>query len=116
MRILLHACCGPCASVAVERLLAGDHEVALFFSNANLLSRQEWSRRLEAVQNVGARFNILVEVEPCDGAAWMPDMEGERLPSREPEGGARCARCFEWRLARTCERARVLGLRRLRHR
>ena len=109
MRILMQACCGPCASVAVERLLGDGHEVALFFSNANLVSQEEWSRRLEAVRKVGARFNVALEVEPWDGAAWMRDMEGERLASREPEGGARCARCFEWRLARTCERARALG-------
>ena len=107
MRVLLHACCGPCASVAVERLLQEGHEVALFFCNNNLDSRDEWSRRLEAAQKVGAFFGIAVEVEPWDGAAWT---RGVALGfENEPEGGARCAFCFRERLRETCERARASG-------
>ena len=109
MRVLLHACCGPCASVAVERLLEDGHTVALFFSNNNLLSHDEWARRLDAAQKVGARFGVAVEAEPWDGAAWLRDMEDGRPASREPEGGARCARCFETRLRNTWQHARASG-------
>ena len=109
MRVLLHACCGPCASVAVERLLEDGHAVAMLFCNPNLNSHEEWARRLEAAQKVGVRFGVAMEVEPWDGAARMRDMEDGRLAIREPEGGARCARCFEGRLRKTWERAQAFG-------
>ncbi|MBP5182363.1 MAG: epoxyqueuosine reductase QueH, partial [Lentisphaeria bacterium] len=34
--LLLHCCCGPCASACVERLLAEKRSVILFFSNSNI--------------------------------------------------------------------------------
>jgi predicted adenine nucleotide alpha hydrolase (AANH) superfamily ATPase len=94
--------------VAVERLLEGGRGVVLFYCNANIFPREEWERRLEGVRKVGEHFNVAVEVEPWNGAAWLRGVgegrEGER------EGGARCAACFEWRLQRTFSRARELGL------
>ena len=93
----------------MERLLQDGHAVAMFYSNNNLSSHDEWARRLEAVQKVGARFGVALETDPWDGAAWLRDMEDGRLANREPEGGARCARCFEGRLRKTWEHARASG-------
>ena len=113
--IFLQACCGPCASVAVERLLGDGHGLALFFCNPNLSSHEEWARRLEGVVKVGAHFGVVVEVEPWDGTEWMRNVGQASRPVEElmkvpePEGGARCAQCFEWRLRKTWERARESG-------
>ena len=107
MRILLQACCGPCASVAVERLSQAGHDVALFYSNANIQPLAEWELRLESLRKVAAHFGVPLEVEPWDNAAWLRDV-AQGLET-EPEGGARCERCFEWRLARTWKHAQTLG-------
>ena len=106
MRILLHACCGPCAAVAVERLLESGREVAMFFCNPNLWPQPEWERRLEGVKKVGEHFHVAVETEPWDGEAWLRDVGRGRETERE--GGARCAACFEGRLRRTFQRAQEL--------
>ncbi len=106
MRILIQACCGPCVSVATERLLEGGHEVALFFSNANLWPEMEWTRRLEGVKRVGEHFGVEVLEEAWDGAAWRREV-GQGMEA-EREGGARCERCFAWRLERTWKRAQAL--------
>ena len=50
MKILLHACCGPC-SLEPTRLLkeAGD-EFAVYFANANIHPQDEYEHRLETIQ------------------------------------------------------------------
>ncbi|MBO5723715.1 MAG: epoxyqueuosine reductase QueH, partial [Lentisphaeria bacterium] len=35
--ILLHVCCGPCASACVEHLLAENRNCILYYSNSNLV-------------------------------------------------------------------------------
>ena len=46
--LLLAVCCGPCATVAVERL-AVDYDVTCLFWGDNLDSQEEFDRRLEAL-------------------------------------------------------------------
>ena len=53
--ILLQTCCGPCASACVERLLEEGRSCVLYFSNSNLVSEEEFLRRLECVE-VLARY------------------------------------------------------------
>ena len=43
-KVLLHICCGPCASACVERLRGEGHDVTLFFSNANIAPRKEYDK------------------------------------------------------------------------
>ena len=52
MKILLHACCGPC-SLEPTRLLkeAGD-EFAVYFANSNINPADEYAHRLETIQQL----------------------------------------------------------------
>lgn len=52
MKILLHACCGPC-SLEPTRLLkeAGD-EFAVYFANSNIHPADEYAHRLETIQKL----------------------------------------------------------------
>jgi len=96
-RVLLHACCGPCAGHAVEELRRLGHEVTLCFSNANLAPPEEYTRRLEAARQLAAHLNTPLIVDPPDHAAWLEAIRGYE---REPEGGDRCRRCFRYSLKR----------------
>lgn len=96
-KILLHACCGPCASHAVEELRRLGHTVTLCFSNANLAPPEEYARRLEAARQLAVRMEAPLIVDPPDHAAWLTAMRGFE---QEPEGGARCRQCFEYTLRR----------------
>jgi predicted adenine nucleotide alpha hydrolase (AANH) superfamily ATPase len=107
--ILLHSCCGPCSTAVVERL-AARFDITLFFYNPNITDRDEYERRLEAQRRFVDRYNmspdtdrkltlVIGAYEPGEFFARVRGLEAE------PEGGARCALCFEMRLQRAAEYA-----------
>ena len=98
--LLLHCCCAPCAGGCIQHphLTELDLQVeVLYFSNSNLDSEAEFLRRLECVRQLGKLFNIPVEVDPYDHAAWLNAVSGLE---NCPEGGSRCRKCFEFSLSR----------------
>ena len=48
MKILLHACCGPCAISPLAALLEEGMDVTLFWFNPNIAPVEEFNRRREA--------------------------------------------------------------------
>lgn len=98
MRVLLHTCCAPCASVATERLLDLGHEVCLFFSNHNIDPPAEHDLRLRQVDKLATHFSVPLLADPPDNAAWRVAVAGHESA---PERGSRCAICFRYSLART---------------
>ena len=94
---LLHTCCAPCASHAVEELRRLGYTVTLCFSNANLAPEAEHTRRLEAARQLAAHVQAPLIEDPPDHAAWLTAMQGA---DNEPEGGERCRRCFRYSLSR----------------
>jgi predicted adenine nucleotide alpha hydrolase (AANH) superfamily ATPase len=105
-RVLLHACCGPCAAHAVEELRRRGHEVTLCFSNANLAPDAEFTRRLEAARQLAEAMNAPLLVDPPDHAAWLSAVGAH---ADAPEGGARCRLCFAYALRRVQEMASRAG-------
>ena len=99
MKILLHSCCGPCASHCLSVLQAAGHEVTLFFSNANIAPSQEFERRLEALYKLADITRTPVIVDPPVHQEWL--CRAARGFENEPEKGLRCARCFRYSLCRT---------------
>ena len=85
--------------------------VALFFSNSNLDSQEEFQRRLEALRQVAGHFGLgEVLVDPYRPDLWT------RFVSRlcpdyasQPERGERCRQCFRWSLSRTAAAAARRG-------
>ena len=63
MKILLHTCCGVCAAHCVDLLLSEGHEVALFYSNANIYPHEEFLRRLEGVEKLAAHYKVPLIVD-----------------------------------------------------
>ncbi len=104
--LLLHICCAPDASVPVPDLLAEGWNVHGYFYGSNIHPQEEYARRLEALHRLTGHTGI-----PCDIAGYAPDewLEGVRGLEDEPEGGRRCARCFELQLEAGAKIARALG-------
>ncbi|MCD6155425.1 MAG: epoxyqueuosine reductase QueH, partial [Candidatus Atribacteria bacterium] len=50
-RVLLHTCCGPCATYVVDALLEEGFEVTLFFYNPNIHPFDEYVRRYRSFMN-----------------------------------------------------------------
>ncbi|MGN0867111.1 MAG: epoxyqueuosine reductase QueH [Oligosphaeraceae bacterium] len=111
--LLLHCCCGPCATACLERLAAQGRPCALFFSNSNLDSREEFQRRLDALETVAAHFGVReILVDPYRHDLWSRFV-GRLCPgfAAQPEGGERCRQCFRWSLSRTAAAAARKGWR-----
>lgn len=107
MRVLLHTCCGPCASACVPRLKGEGHEVSLFFSNSNIDCEEEFERRRAAAETLAERDGVALVTDGYDHEAWLREVA--RGYEDEPEKGARCARCFRFSLARTAAYAAEHG-------
>ena len=97
-KILLHACCGPCATHCVLALRNAGWDPTLFFANDNMDSAEEFEKRLESLRLFAHAQNVPVEVAPYEPESWNADISGFESA---PEGGARCARCFLHNLSRT---------------
>lgn len=97
-RVLLHVCCAPCATACLERL-EEFFDVTPFYYNPNISPREEYQRRAEEMKRLRPRSEIRA-YDPLPFAEISAGLEDA------PEGGARCAKCFELRLRETAERAR----------
>ena len=99
MKVLLHTCCGPCASACVPRLKEDGHEVSMFFSNSNIDTAGEYAKRLGAARRLADAEGVALAEDVYDHGAWLREVAAGY--EAEPEKGARCARCFAYNLART---------------
>jgi epoxyqueuosine reductase len=106
-RILLHICCGPCATSVLESLIPR-YEVTGYFCNPNIAPEGEYSRRLDAASEVCRRFGVPLVEEPPNTREFD---EAVRGLEREPENGARCLVCYALRLEKAARlAARGYGL------
>lgn len=106
-RMLLHTCCGVCASHCVRVLKADNWEPVLFFSDFNLWPQEEYARRLAAARRLAEAEGIALVEDAPDHARWKAEVaEGYEGCA---EGGARCARCFRFSLTRAAEALGRLG-------
>ena len=105
-RVLLQACCAPCASHCLSEL-AGKTRVTVYFYNPNLSDREEYEKRraelLRFIGETGWADALDCAYAPEDFAAVAAGYEDA------PEGGARCTRCFALRLERTAQAAKAGG-------
>jgi predicted adenine nucleotide alpha hydrolase (AANH) superfamily ATPase len=98
VKVLLHACCGPCASACVPRLLQAGHEVTMYFSNSNIDTEAEFNRRLEAASALSAADGVDLVCDAYDHEDWLEKVARGREDA--PEKGARCAECYRYNIAR----------------
>lgn len=99
MRILLHCCCGPCASYSVEALRQAGHQVYGYFYNPNIHPYQEYQRRLESWQKLEELIDLpVVATGAYDYQEWL-----RQSVYREQ---VRCRLCYQIRLEQTAKIAK----------
>jgi len=104
--LLLHICCAPDATVAIERL-KGRFNLWGVFCNPNIEPDGEYDlREAEARMFTGLVGLNYEEISP-DHDEWFDRVRD--FPD-EPERGERCRRCIAYRLERTARQARHYGL------
>ena len=104
-RVLLHVCCAAC-SVHVAELLSREYDIALYFNNPQIFPATEHAKRLIEAKKVGKMLGLEVIEGNRDRDSWVLYIEGLE---QEPEGGKRCAKCFEFNLEDTAKFAKHEG-------
>lgn len=105
-RLLLHLCCAPCGTVGWTDLLVEGWDVTAFFWGANIHPYGEWVRRREAVVQLSKALDGPALLRPWAPEGWFAAVRGLE---REPEGGARCEKCFALQLQAAADAARQGG-------
>jgi len=108
--ILLHSCCGPCSTAVIERLIE-DFDITVFYFNPNIDDETEYGLRMEnQIDFINRRYGEDGPVKFLEGRYCPEDfLEFAADYAEEPEGGARCLKCFEQRLEETLRVAERSG-------
>lgn len=105
-KILLHSCCAPCSGAILECMLANGLRPTIFFSNSNIVPREEYELRKAELSRYAASLGLEVVDDDYDHRDWLSAVRGLE---REPERGARCLQCFKYRLCRAARYASEHG-------
>lgn len=107
--LLLHSCCAPCSSYVLE-YLSGYFSITVFYYNPNISPEEEYHRRVEEQKRLVSAMPLVHPVSFLEGA-YEPERFYALARGLEalPEGGERCARCYELRLREAAELARAQG-------
>ncbi len=105
-RLLLHSCCAPCSSYVLE-YLSRYFEITVLYFNPNITSAGEYNLRLGEQRRLCAQMPMPNSVSVIAGE-YAPEQFFSAVKGleNEPEGGARCRKCFELRLSYTARLAK----------
>ncbi len=103
-KLLLHSCCAPCSSYVLE-YLSKYFEITVFYYNPNIFPENEYTKRIleqqMLIQDMQFQHPVSFLAGNYDRERFQEMAKGlEHLR----EGGERCFKCYELRLA---EAARV---------
>lgn len=105
--LLLHSCCGPCSTEVID-FLKDYFKITIFYYNPNIEPKEEYLKRkqeqIRFLKEFNEEYNYSISFLDCDyeNEAFRNYSQGLEL---EPEGGARCSKCFYLRLLKTAETA-----------
>lgn len=105
--LLLHACCAPCLSYVLE-YLQDYFDITVYFYNPNIFPKSEYDKRIAAIEELLCKMgqDVKLMVGDYDYDAFRACAAGLE---NEPEGGARCEKCFYLRLSDTAKLAKKLN-------
>ena len=103
--LLLHSCCAPCSSYVIE-YLSKYFKITVFYYNPNISPDNEYRYRADEQKRLIESMPLENPVKFLEGEYNPADFfEASKGLENEPEGGARCAKCFNMRLSKTAETA-----------
>ena len=105
-KILLHSCCAPCSCSIIERMIASDIDITVFYYNPNIFPRDEYEVRKNENKRFADSKNIPFIDADYDSDFWT-DRTNEF--ASEKERGQRCDICFDIRFEKTAQYAQENG-------
>lgn len=102
MRILLHICCGPCATYPYEVLNKAGFKITGFFYNPNIHPFKEYEKRLKVLEDYAEKVGLtVIYKDEYDLEEFL-----RRVVYRE---AIRCQFCYYLRLREAARTAREGG-------
>lgn len=106
--LVLHSCCAPCSTYVLQ-YLAQYFYIQILFYNPNIFPENEYVRRFAElnmlIEQMGLNHDVVIVEVNYDAKKFYDGVSGLE---REPEGGARCEKCFTLRLEETAKKAAEL--------
>ncbi len=106
-KLLLHSCCGPCSSAVILRLKEY-FDITILYYNPNIEPEEEYIKRKNEQKKLLDALDLGITLRDID---YDHDsfLKVSKYLETEPEGGARCHKCYFLRLQKTGEIARKEG-------
>ncbi|MHB1355290.1 MAG: epoxyqueuosine reductase QueH [Anaerolineae bacterium] len=104
-RLLLHICCGPCATFSVQHLRSLGWEIIGFWYNPNIQPALEYTRRVQALTSFAEQIDLPM--------IWDTDRSDNVFQSAvkgHERAAERCTICYRLRLWRTAQVAAERGI------
>ena len=119
--MLLHVCCGPCATSTIKKVQSEGYLITLFYYNPNIHPKDEYEKRLKEAKKLARELGVKIitpEYRPLEyfdaikvDSRLFPDLiykkEGGFDP---PKISIRCSNCWRLRLQETAQKARELKI------
>ncbi len=120
VKLLLHACCGPCSLEPTRLLKAAGHDITIYYANSNIAPREEYEHRLATLEEWARAEGIPVIEGPYDPATWentagrigdaaLARVHANVLSVDPAQRRARCRACYRLRLEETARVAAEHG-------
>jgi epoxyqueuosine reductase len=93
MRIVLHACCGPCLLEPFDALSIDGSEIVVVYANPNIHPVDEYERRRDTLRSYTEAQEIQVAEIEYDPCAWLEEVGPHSTDRKE-----RCRACYRLRL------------------
>ena len=87
--------------------MAHDVQPVIFYCNPNIYPEEEYLIRKNEITRYAHELGLTIIDDDYDHDAWLRYISGLE---GEPERGARCLECFKYRLLRSAQKARELGI------
>lgn len=108
-RLLLHSCCAPCSSYVLE-YLSRYFAITVYYDNPNIFPKEEFDKRAaeqrRLIDSMPTAHPVDLIVTDYDSELFFEMAKGLE---NEPEGGARCERCYRLRMEHTAAAAKAQG-------
>ena len=62
-KLLLYTCCASCALPILDYLKNQNFDITLYFSNSNILDKDEFDKRLSDVEKIAKIYNVEVVID-----------------------------------------------------
>lgn len=107
--LLLHSCCAPCSSYVLE-YLSQYFKITAYYYNPNIFPAEEYVKRVKEQRSLIDRMEFKHPVYLVSGT-YEPEEFHQVVKGleKEPEGGARCMKCYEMRLREAAKVAKAGG-------